>query len=65
MTTTQIWGSNFKEKRKNYEEKLLKLSKESGAGLTELNIKKEKLEKWKEILDTISWLFDKRTEKSK
>ena len=64
MATTQNSKNKFIEKRKEYEEKLSNLDWKSALELTELNIKKEKLVKWKQILDTLTGLIDKRTEKA-
>ena len=64
MATTHNTEESFKEKKKLYEEKLLNLGNESWLRNTELKVKKEKLEKWRDILNTLTWLIKERNEKA-
>ncbi len=64
MATTQNTLESFKEKKKFYEDKIMEIEDGSWFKNTELKIKKEKLEKWRVILDTLNWLVEERNEKA-
>ena len=64
MATTQNTQEFFKEKKKFYEDKIMEIEDGSWFKNTELKIKKEKLEKWRVILDTLNWLVEERNEKA-
>ena len=51
------------EKKKQYEEKIWELKNKS-VDIVDLNLKNEKLKRWKEILDTLSWLLKRRENKA-
>ena len=55
----------FQDKRAFYENEISKIEeKYEKQWLPNLKIRKEKLEKWKNLLDTLSWLIDKRSKKA-